>query len=110
MGFFKRLFGGGKKEQPGIVPPVQPASPVSEPVAPAPEPTPPAEEPVESAPEPEPEVAPEEAPAEPERAGMGPGGECVCPACGAKAPHQTGVPCTEQKCPACGQSMIRAEA
>ena len=39
---------------------------------------------------------------------QGPGGFCVCPNCGTKAPHQTGVPCYELKCPNCGQAMQRA--
>jgi len=38
---------------------------------------------------------------------LGPGGECVCPNCGATAPHQQGVPCLEQNCPKCGQKMTR---
>jgi len=42
------------------------------------------------------------------RAGAGPGGECVCPSCGATAPHQAGVPCYQQKCPKCGANMARA--
>jgi hypothetical protein len=41
------------------------------------------------------------------RAGAGPGGNCVCPACGAKAPHQTGSPCSSIKCPKCGTAMAR---
>lgn len=39
----------------------------------------------------------------------GNGGECVCAACGATAPHQRGVPCTQLTCPKCGKRMIRAE-
>jgi hypothetical protein len=37
----------------------------------------------------------------------GPGGYCVCPNCGEKAPHQLGQPCYEQKCPKCGSAMSR---
>jgi hypothetical protein len=39
--------------------------------------------------------------------GAGPGGTCVCPNCGERAPHQTGSPCYEQKCPTCGTAMTR---
>lgn len=42
------------------------------------------------------------------RPGAGPSGECVCPACGAKVPHQRGVPCYDIKCPKCGAKMTRA--
>ncbi len=37
----------------------------------------------------------------------GPGGNCVCPKCGAKVPHQIGVPCYQMKCPKCGSQMTR---
>lgn len=37
----------------------------------------------------------------------GPIGECVCPACGARVPHQQGVPCTSMQCPSCGAKMTR---
>ena len=37
----------------------------------------------------------------------GPGGFCVCPACGEKMPHKQGIPCFEQKCPRCGAVMTR---
>ncbi len=40
--------------------------------------------------------------------GFGPGGSCVCPGCGAKVPHQRGVPCYQVKCPSCGMSMTRS--
>ena len=39
--------------------------------------------------------------------GGGPGGYCVCLACGTKAPHEAGVPCMQTKCPQCGKTMIR---
>ncbi len=37
----------------------------------------------------------------------GPGGECVCPSCGARVAHQLGTPCYQQKCPKCGSAMSR---
>jgi hypothetical protein len=40
--------------------------------------------------------------------GLRPGGECVCPQCGTRTPHQQGIPCSEQKCPKCGTPMVRA--
>ena len=42
------------------------------------------------------------------RLAAGPGGDCVCPNCGAKYPHQLGTPCFKQQCPKCGTSMTRA--
>ena len=41
------------------------------------------------------------------RPGAGPGGNCVCPSCGATAPHQVGAPCYQVACPRCGTSMVR---
>ena len=41
------------------------------------------------------------------RPGTGPGGECVCPSCGQRVPHQAGTPCTEVKCLKCGAAMLR---
>ncbi len=37
----------------------------------------------------------------------GPGGECVCPKCGEKAPHAAGKPCIRMTCPKCGTAMTR---
>ena len=37
----------------------------------------------------------------------GPGGNCVCPNCGEKAPHQLGQPCYDLQCPKCGTAMTR---
>jgi transposase len=37
----------------------------------------------------------------------GPGGNCVCPSCGHKVPHQIGQPCYNVKCPKCGTAMTR---
>lgn len=39
--------------------------------------------------------------------GPGPGGNCICPSCGTKTPHQAGTPCRETSCPKCGTRMIR---
>jgi hypothetical protein len=38
----------------------------------------------------------------------GPGGECVCPKCGEKAPDTVGKPCVQVACPKCGTPMTRA--
>jgi hypothetical protein len=40
--------------------------------------------------------------------GLGPGGECICPKCGQRTPHQWGVPCYDQVCPKCNTPMTRA--
>ena len=37
----------------------------------------------------------------------GPGGECLCPKCGYREPHQLGVSCDTKKCPKCGATMTR---
>ena len=37
------------------------------------------------------------------------GGNCICAKCGTKLPHQQGTPCTQLKCPNCGNPMIREE-
>ena len=42
------------------------------------------------------------------RPGAGLGGECVCPSCGARVPHQAGTPCYNVSCPKCGKKMVRA--
>ncbi len=39
--------------------------------------------------------------------GMGSGGFCVCPKCDFKKPHESGIPCREEKCPKCGATMVR---
>jgi len=42
------------------------------------------------------------------RPGAGPSGDCICPSCGAKVPHQAGTPCYNMNCPNCGAKMARA--
>jgi hypothetical protein len=37
----------------------------------------------------------------------GPAGDCVCASCGNAVPHTRGVPCSQLKCPRCGNMMIR---
>jgi predicted DNA-binding protein (UPF0251 family) len=39
--------------------------------------------------------------------GPGPGGNCVCPKCGAKVPQIRGQPCVSRKCPKCKSMMVR---
>ncbi|MBN1504692.1 MAG: hypothetical protein JW952_06515 [Candidatus Eisenbacteria bacterium] len=34
-------------------------------------------------------------------------GDCVCPKCGHREPHQRGVPCMQRQCPQCGTLMTR---
>lgn len=41
------------------------------------------------------------------RPGAGPVGNCVCPNCGARAPHQRGVACYSVNCSKCGAKMVR---
>jgi hypothetical protein len=38
---------------------------------------------------------------------MGRGGLCFCPKCGERIAHRRGVPCQEERCPACGAKMLR---
>jgi hypothetical protein len=42
------------------------------------------------------------------RPGAGPGGDCICPNCGARAAHRVGNPCYDVTCPKCGTKMTRA--
>lgn len=37
----------------------------------------------------------------------GAGGDCVCPECGHREPHQRGQPCYQKNCPECGTKMTR---
>lgn len=39
--------------------------------------------------------------------GMDPHGECICPNCGHREPHQRSIPCYTIKCPHCGTLMTR---
>jgi len=39
--------------------------------------------------------------------GSGPGGDCICPNCGARVPHQVGTPCYQVRCPKCDTPMVR---
>lgn len=32
---------------------------------------------------------------------------CICPSCGAKSPHERGIPCIQVACPQCGKPMVR---
>jgi len=32
---------------------------------------------------------------------------CICPSCGAQAPHERGIPCLQVNCPHCGKRMVR---
>jgi hypothetical protein len=41
------------------------------------------------------------------KAGLGLGGNCVCPNCNTIVPHTTGTPCYAMTCPACGAKMVR---
>jgi len=39
--------------------------------------------------------------------GLGPVGYCICPKCGYRKEHTSGVPCRDEKCPNCGSIMVR---
>ena len=39
--------------------------------------------------------------------GSGPGGNCLCPKCGHKQPHQVGQRCMDVTCTKCGTRMIK---
>jgi len=38
---------------------------------------------------------------------MGAGGFCICPKCGEKASHRSGIRCQDERCPNCGCKMLR---
>lgn len=38
---------------------------------------------------------------------MGAGGECICPKCETRIPHQDGVPCHDELCSQCNAKMLR---
>jgi len=38
---------------------------------------------------------------------MGSGGFCICPKCGKKSPHSSGIPCQKEKCTECGAKLLR---
>jgi len=42
-----------------------------------------------------------------EAKGEGPGGNCVCPKCGYKIPHERGIPCSTLECPKCKINLDR---
>lgn len=44
-----------------------------------------------------------------DEAGIGPGGVCVCTACGHEVDHVTGKQCNETDCPECGAKMTRKD-
>ena len=39
--------------------------------------------------------------------GQGTTNFCLCQACGAKTPHERGIPCIQVLCPQCGKPMVR---
>ena len=41
------------------------------------------------------------------RPGSGPVGDCICPSCGQRIPHQRGVPCYSANCSKCGTKMVK---
>jgi len=42
-----------------------------------------------------------------DKPGAGPGGNCICPSCGATVPHSVNEPCNQKKCPKCGTTLTR---
>jgi len=39
--------------------------------------------------------------------GGGPGGYCICPKCGYKTSHESGIPCSQLLCPKCKINLVR---
>ena len=39
--------------------------------------------------------------------GSGPEGDCLCPSCGHRQPHQAGQRCLDLTCPKCGTRLVR---
>lgn len=39
--------------------------------------------------------------------GSGPGGNCICPKCGYRQPHQVGQRCMDNACPKCGTRLTK---
>ncbi len=46
---------------------------------------------------------------EKDSSGQGPGGDCICPKCRYKTPHEAGVPCSQIICPKCKISLERKQ-
>jgi predicted Fe-Mo cluster-binding NifX family protein len=40
--------------------------------------------------------------------GAGSCGECICPRCTHREPHEKGIPCSQKLCPVCGSHLVRA--
>ena len=38
---------------------------------------------------------------------MGAVGECICPKCEVRIAHRRGIPCQDERCPACDSKMLR---
>lgn len=44
------------------------------------------------------------------RMGMGSGGNCICPKCDYRLPHESGTPCNSLLCPHCEIRMVREDS
>ncbi len=38
---------------------------------------------------------------------MGSGGSCICPKCGEKTPHHSGIRCQDERCVKCNAKLLR---